>query len=274
MHIADLDLTRQSPFNATMHVRDALAGLVQSVPRRTKIAICGAGPGKQLAPTDDPTWEIWSLNASPMVDSQLRFRADRWFDLHEMHAQSEKDLSWIRRCQCPIYLVPQAFDAYPQVLSEHTVVLTTSAITGPITTMACVAPVRYPLEAIEAVYTNYWVCSFAYMIALALYEGASDIGLYGCELPFGTERERTVEYANVSYWLGVTGASGVRIHLPPGSVLGRHAARYGIEYDAEKAAVEQYVTLMRQVDIARKIDKTQPYNSATEDWLLKPERPA
>lgn len=254
----------QSPFNATMAVSNA--GRVRALPPRRKVAICGAGPGKRLAPTDDPAWEIWSLNGSLMTDTTGRFRADRWFDLHEMHAQSAADLEWIAACPVPIYLVPQAFQRAG--LRAHEVELSADGVV-----LLCRTPICYPLDAIETHYGSYFACSFAYMIALALLDGMDVIGLYGCELAYGTERERTVEYANVSWWLGYAEGHGIEIQLPADSTLGRHPARYGIEYDAEKQAVEQYVTLMRRADLARKIDKTQPYNSATEDWLLKPERP-
>lgn len=256
-HIAELladDKLSLSPYNATMQVLDSYAGLVQATPSRSKVIIRGAGGGRNQAPTDDLDAEIWSLNAVTSVDSLGRLRADRWFDLHEMHAQNAKDMEWIRHCPCPIYLVPSASTFRGSCIEYNPL------------------QVRYPLEVIEESYGSYFACSFAYMIALALLEGFDDIGLYGCELAYGTERERTMEWANVSWWMGLAEGLGRRIHLPKESKLGRHVALYGIEYNEEKRLVEDYVTLMRRADVARGIDKSLRYDSGKEDWIGKPER--
>jgi hypothetical protein len=263
-HIADVYPTlAQAPANASMHVVDPLRGVVEAFPRRRGVIIRGAGGGREEAPTEDTQWEIWALNATISVDRHRAFRADRWFDLHEMHAQSETDLRWLRACPVPLYLVPQAFRGN---LGPHQFYGNGRIEDGRF-------PVRYPIERIEGRYGSYFACSFAYMLALAIDEGFTDIGLFGCELAFGTERERSMEWANVSWWVGYAEAKGLNIHVPSkGSLLGQHRYRYGLEYDEEKHDVEQYINLMRQADIVRKIDKTQPYDSAKEDWLHKPER--
>lgn len=242
-HLANR-VVEYSPLNAPPAILDPLRARL--APNRTKVALIGAGPGREFAPYDDPEWEVWALNVVGAWDGRGRLRCDRWFEMHEMHAQSQDDLAWMRKCPVPIYLVPQAMDALGSVLVP-TAAGTEAHESWP-------NAVRYPLEEIEARLGGYWACTFAYQMALVLWEGvATDLGLWGVELAVGTARERSVEWANVSWWLGLAEGRGLRIHLPVGSSLGRHPARYGIEYDKEKRVVERYVARMGQGDVQREV---------------------
>lgn len=213
MHLADRSFSL-SPHNAGHTVvggRIALAGL------RKRVCIIGAGIGAYEAPLDDPSWDVWTCNLIAPVDREKRLRADRWFDIHQRVAQTEDDLRWIAKCPMPIYVPPDLMDASPNA-------------------------VRYPLDEVEWKLGGYWACTFAYQIALALYEDiATEIGLFGVELAWGTKRERTVEWANVAYWIGRAEERGVRFTLPSNSTLGRHVGRYGFEYIDEKHSVERYL---------------------------------
>lgn len=200
-------------------------------PRRRKVAIYGAGLGREgiarcLA---DPSWEVWALNTiPPLVHTATgsQIRADRWFDIHQAKAQSADDMRWIAGMQVPIY-VPQ------DLLSG-----------GPM----CV---EYPLERVECESgMSYWACTFAYQIALAMDEGFREIALFGVELSRGTMRERTVEWACVSFWIGLAMGSGITVTLPSAKAhrLCRHPFRYGFEYDEEIRDVKDYIAEARQAD--------------------------
>jgi hypothetical protein len=185
---------------------------------RRKVLIYGAGHGRDqaLPLLSNPEWDVWALNLVAPFDTHGCLRADHWFDLHQRHAQSPDDLRWIAGCPVPIYLTPDMMDASPMA-------------------------VAFPLEKIERAFrSSYWACTFAYQIALAMHLGYSEIALFGVELAYGTGRERTVEWANVAYWIGRAQGYGVRIGLPVGSLLGRHPARYGLEYTEELNAVKAY----------------------------------
>lgn len=207
-----------SPLNAHVRFIDPEKGIVQLDPERKKVVIYGAGVGAMLAERkiDDPSWEAWGLNVIPPMNDEGELRCDRWFEMHQRCAQSYDDMEWIARCPVPMY-VPADLMGY-----------------GPQT-------VRYPIEAIEAKYGNYWACTFAYQIALAMFEGFTDIGMYGVELCYGTLRERTVEWACVMHWMGRAEQAGITFHLPPGSRLGRHPYRYGLEYHEEINEVKRYI---------------------------------
>lgn len=210
-HLADLDF-EPSPLNGGQVIH----GRVHEEPVRHKVAIVGGAPGRSEAPTDDPEWSVWACNLIAPWDSMRRLRADRWFDIHQRCAQSSDDLRWIHRCPVPIYVPDDLLDAGPNT-------------------------VRFPVERLEQLFGGYWACTFAYQMALALYEDYREIGLYGVDLAFGTERERTFEWACVSWWIGFAEGRGVTLHMPERALLGRHYARYGLEYESEKQAVENHL---------------------------------
>lgn len=217
-HLAHLDF-HLSPLNRPPAILDAANGVLAPSTRK-KVCIYGAGKGKMEAPLDDDAWEVWALNLCPPLDLAGWVRCDRWFDIHQRKAQSADDLLWIAACPVPIYVPVDLLDAGPNC-------------------------VRFPLERLQ---WGPFACTFAYQIALALAEGFTEIGLHGVELPYGTERERTFEWASVNWWIGFAQARGVRFHLPSETLLGHHPCLYGLEYDMEKRAVEDHLTLLRQWD--------------------------
>lgn len=227
LHLADADFTL-SPHNATEYTVDVSAGVIEEMPRRERVVIYGAGIGNNEAPLDDPTCSVWALNIVAPYDSEGRLRCDRWFDIHQRVAQSDADKRWIARCPVPIYVPDDLMDLSP----------------------VCV---RFPFERLERTFgRSYWTCTFAYQIALALMEGYQEIGLYGVEVAYGTARERSVEWACVSWWMGFATAHGVKFHVPTHSLLGRHFHRYGLEYTDEKTSVETYLELVGHFDMLRK----------------------
>lgn len=227
IHLADAHFPL-SPLNSPPLVADRHDGVLGHDLSRQRVAIVAAGLGRELAPLDDPDWAVWALNLIPPLDRHGRLRCDLWWDIHQRSAQSADDLRWIAACPVPIMVPPDLLDAGP----------------------GCV---RYPVERVEMeVAAGPFACTFAYQIAYALLVGYREIGLFGVELAYGTDRERTVEYASVSWWMGFARARGAKLHVPSGfsdgrngerfdSLLGQHPARYGLEYDAEKRAVDAYL---------------------------------
>lgn len=218
----------RSPYDADLRVVNSQLQPGLAEPRRTKVCIIGAGMGRYEAPLESRDWEVWALNMVPPIDQDGRLRCDVWFDLHQRVAQNEKDLKWLAACPYPLYVPDDLMDVNPRT-------------------------VRFPLREVEAAYGEYWSCTFAFQIALILLERrVTDIGLYGVELAYGTLRERTVEWACVSYWLGRAEERGLRIHLPFNTTLLTHPARYGFEYQAEIDGVKRYTqgTALPEIDAA------------------------
>jgi hypothetical protein len=172
------------------------------------------------APMDDPAYEIWGLNHANrlgfMVDSRGRFRADRWFDLHQRHAQSDLDMIWIDQCPIPIYLTDQ-FTSNPRARV-------------------------YPIDDVVAYFGHEYFCSsFAYMLTYAAMLGFDEIRLDGVNLSYG--RERLCERANLEFWIGLLRGMEYNIVIPASSTLLTHPARYGFDYTKEKEAVEQIMAV-------------------------------
>ena len=220
-----------SPLNVLYH-HHSDGVVVRLGSSRKKVAIMGFEEANgQTGPWDDLAWEVWNFNMANRMgfthDAQGRFRADRWFDLHPIGPQNDLDLAWINTCPVPIYL-PSIFGHNPNA-------------------------VAYPLADIEGwlrqefhVEQPYWASSFAYAVALAMYDGAETIGLFGVNLDWG--RERIVERGNLEFYIGLAKGRGIQVVFSPNSKLLTHPARYGIEYDAERnQVIEDCATVVRQL---------------------------
>lgn len=211
-----------APHRVAVPVVDAASATLTRTRRHVAIVAFGPTADRVDAIRDDPDWEIWGMNDGhrhPLYRDGV-LCADRWFELHEMHAQDASDWRWLGRCPVPVYIPPQA---YPDLRIPQAV--------------------RFPLERIEHTYVQamqpFWACSFAYMIALAMLEGFEAIGLFGFE--FGSPREIIAERANVLFWAGLAAGRGHPLVIPPDSTLVQHPHRYGLEYDAEAVWTDRQV---------------------------------
>jgi hypothetical protein len=137
--------------------------------------------------------------------------------MHPLTVQTPAEMDAIRACPIPIYLLGDDSKQAP-------------------------LGVPYPYEKVFAQFPyQYFTCTFAYQMALAIHEGFTTIGLYGVELHRGTSRERTVEKACVEFWKGLAIGMGVDVLTPRSSQLAFQAQRYGYDYQDEKAAVDEVV---------------------------------
>jgi hypothetical protein len=196
----------EHPAWAKAQILDAAAGEVRLIgERRERVAIVGfADSCRELAPFDDARWEIWGLN------QLARFipRAERWFEIHHRTmfeadvARGTDYLGWLRAGVVPTYML--------DVLPEFP------------------ASVRYPIERVRAYFGREYLTSTpAYMVALAILEGFSHIGVYGIDLIIG--REYAWEKPCLEYWLGQAEARGIVLDIPyPESALLKQGVRYGL----------------------------------------------
>ena len=162
--------------------------------RTRKLALIGNTPSKRHAPWFDPTWTIAAHTCC--VEACLR-PPDWWFDLHGPQnfrvgkGWSPHYYQWIKALQQPIFMQ----EDWPDV------------------PMA----VRFPKERILAEYRAYFTNHVAWMIALAMTEGVTHIGLYGCEYSHAFERGQ--QRGSAEFWLGMFEGRGGHVILPPHCTL-------------------------------------------------------
>lgn len=142
-----------------------------------KIAIVGfSASSRDDAPYDDPTWEKWGMNNLHSVAPNKTWH--RWFDMHQRDYQeinngflSSDHLKWMKEATVPIYMLRES----PEFPTS----------------------VRYPIEDIQDCMLSQWNfeprdlkyfhSSFSYPLALALYEGVDEIGVYGFDMIMDSE---------------------------------------------------------------------------------------
>lgn len=197
----------QHPAYRQVRVIDAEAAVVAPSERRSKVAMVGfASSTRDAAPFDDPTYEVWGLNQLYRYTP----RADRWFEIHTREV-FEKDLvrdtdyvGWLRAAPMPVYMT----QTHPDIPMS----------------------VRYPAERIMAAFSSgrdYFTSTPSFMVALALLEGFTTIGVYGIDLIVGREYE--FEKCCMEYWLGVAQGRGVTLEIPTEAALLKQTHRYGYQ---------------------------------------------
>lgn len=194
-----------------------------------KVAIIGYTPHKAQAPWNDPSWEFWMLNDLYMQMQgipQPDPRRVRWFELHpweEKDAEGKPSTYSVDRNHSGALraLVQQGGKVYLQEERPE--------VPG---------AVRFPYDLVYDYYKNtlggnlkYFTNTISFEIALALMEGATEIGLWGVDMMTGGGASVNNEYGfqrpSCEYWIGFCEGRGVRFHLPVQSDLLKSAFVYG-----------------------------------------------
>lgn len=185
--------------------------------RLRKIAIIGSAESSEHAPHHDPTWEMWTH----AVTIGRCKRIDRVFEMHPEHVWREHTkpqwptyVQWLQRCPYPVYM-----------LEKHADIPTS---------------VRYPRERLFGEYRGVlggrlvFTSQTDFMIALALSEGVTHIGLFGVQYTAPIkDGERNEQLLGLHYWAGVASGKGVALVLPEGHPSFVHQI-YGMETHATK----------------------------------------
>ena len=155
-----------------------------------KIAIVGTAGTVRHTPWHDASWEIWSHTAA----HNLCQRVDRYFELHPSKVWKEPKhwdpdyRRWLTRQTTPIYM-QRRYRSIP-------------------------ASRRYPRQQILAEFRAHFGNQVDWMIALALTEGVTHLGLFGVH--YAATSERYTQLISLKYWLGFLEGRGVQLVLPPG----------------------------------------------------------
>ena len=164
-------------------------------PALRSLAIVGSHPDtRELAPYDDPNYEIWLFNEAPQKPETYR-RWDACLQIHKPEVYSSlqnwvnKDhWEWLQQDHGERRIFMQDVD--PRVPNS----------------------VRYPLEGVlSLVPYKYLRSSPALALALAIYLGYRHIELYGSELSSNTEY--TYQAINYAFWIGFAHGYGVELEM-------------------------------------------------------------
>ena len=183
--------------------------------RLRKVALVGNAPTVHHTPWDDPTWEIWAhASSAPYCE-----RVDRYFDLHpkKFWVKGKKwepnYYRWLKQLDTPIFM-QRHYHEIPRSIA-------------------------YPKTRVLSEFRRYFTSQAAWMIALALTEGVTHIGLFGVH--YANDQEHAAQRAGAEYWLGVAEGRGVTLVLPEGNPILRTPSRlYGYESHDEGHLHDSY----------------------------------
>lgn len=174
--------------------RGTVGGAVYRRPpyfKTKKLALLGNTSSLEFAPWYDPSW---TLAAHPCCRPRCRREPDWYFDLHrpelfrqEARTWNPKYYTWLKSLQVPVFMQKNYADVPMSV--------------------------EYPLARIQAEFRSYFTNQCAYMIALAMTEGVTHIGLFGCQ--YAHETEHGVQRDSLTYWLGRFEQAGGTVVIPP-----------------------------------------------------------
>lgn len=192
-----------------------------------KIALVGGAPSSAgLAPYDDPSWQIWACSPSA-VQHVKRF--DAWFEIHPWRpgVLPSFPLDYVGLLvgsPVPVYMQ----EVRPEVRNS----------------------VAYPRAQMEAEFGSYFfTSSVAWMLAKAITDGATEIGLYGIDMAHRTEYAE--QRPGCHFFMTEAKRRGIKLNVPPQSDILQPPPAYGYcEIDP------LYVKLMsRKADISAGLAK-------------------
>lgn len=178
-------------------------GKIASAP--LKVAIIGTAPSsRDKAPYNDPTWEIWvcspgNMNAVPRVSA--------WFEVHnnlllpENISYGGPYIEWLRKQTFPVYMQDQS--------------LVPNAI-------------ALPKDELVGMFGKYFfTSSFAWMMAMAIKMGASEIALFGVDM--ASKNEYILQRPGGHYFMQLAASRGIKVSVPFESDLAQYPPLYGFD---------------------------------------------
>lgn len=189
-----------------------------------KIAIIGTTISLHDAPYGDPSWEIWGLNGAYIPLKEPGKRWDRWFEFHSLEI--------INKHHDPAYkeflnaagdklMMKQKYDEFPKAKV-------------------------YPLEdMIKEFDSRYFNNTVAFLIAKAISEGATEIGIWGVNMACETEYAK--QRPCVDHWLGIAKGAGVKITIPDTSELLKCSHIYS--FDVTPDFIHKISDKTREIDV-------------------------
>lgn len=216
--------------------RKANGDFIKAAKPVKKVAIVGAAPSsRSLAPYADETWEIWACSPS---NRELP-RITSWFELHSLD-----DLKWDRWEKWAKPYVEWLKVAKFRVMMQRANDLVPNAV-------------AFPKDEMLAQHGPAFLSSsIAWMIALAMHEGATEISIYGVDMTANSEYD--YERPGCKFWIEKARAAGIPVFIPPESDLDYPAPLYGFDDSspmARKLKMHGYEMRDRMTQIERRLNE-------------------
>jgi len=169
-----------------------------------KVAMIGTAPSsRDLAPFNDPSWQIWAC--SPGNAHGCLPRVDKWFEIHsnmlwpECQSYGGPYIEWLKQQKFPIYMQDQTF--VPNAIP-------------------------LPIQDLVSTFGKYFfTSSFAYMLAMAIKMGASEVAIFGVDV--ASKDEYIQQRAGVQYFMQEAAKRGIKVNVPYESDLAQPPGLYG-----------------------------------------------
>jgi len=221
-----------------------------------RIAIVGCSDTKNLAPYNDPSWQIWAMNNA---FGHIK-KADAWFEIHPIKMVNGNFLrrklirpgifEWspeFRGQEMTAYLKAIAALDCPVYMQQHWDIVPKS--------------VAFPLKEIVGRFGRYFTNSVSYMIALAILQGAKEIGCWGVDMSTGSEWGP--QRPSCEYFLGIATGLGIKVTMPEQADLLKTRFMYGFE-EREQCAWEKKITQMLEAMEGRKQKALMQFETANK----------
>jgi hypothetical protein len=197
-----------------------------------KVAILGTVPvSKMMAPFDDKEWEIWVC--SPGNRGAIP-RVTRWFEIHgvvdmmgpENNGWRDEYFAWLKTQTFPVYM-QEPNDLLPQ---------------------AQVFPAKALLDEFGRFGRMSFTSSISWMIAFAIHQGATEIGIYGVDMAADQEAYSS-QKAGCLNMMWLADQRGIKVTVPLESCLATMPPLYGY---AEASRMGRKL-VVRELEIAKAI---------------------
>ena len=173
-----------------------------------KVAIVGGSKSSEhLAPFDDPEWEIW-VHGNQM-DRHTGRRVSRIFEIHNDLTEHDPE--------------------YPEWLSDMAQKAGADMIVGEGFPIQRDFISVFPFDAARKYFGRDMLSSTpAYMMSLALIEGADEIGIYGVDMAVD-DNEYFMQQPVMFAWIGLAMGMGKKVHIPDQSSLMKATHTEGVQ---------------------------------------------
>jgi len=168
-----------------------------------KIALIGSAPSSaRLAPYADPEWKIWAC--SPGSIQYFKRTPDAFFELHRWEPERSwfciNYRTWLANATCPVYMI-DPIQAVP-------------------------ASIAYPKdEMVRKFGPWFFTSSLSWMFALAIHQGATEIGLWGVDM--SAQEEWEFQRSGCHFFIALAREMGIKVTIPHESDLLRPPPFYG-----------------------------------------------